>query len=46
MCSVFLKVDYRRTSLVIQWLRLHVVMQGQWIRSLVWQLRSHVPWAN
>ena len=46
MCSVFLKIDYRRTSLVVQWLRLHLVMQGKWVRSLVWQLRSHVPWAN
>ena len=24
-------------SLVIQWLRIHLLMQGTWVRSLVWE---------
>jgi len=31
------------TSLVVQWLRLHLPMQGLWLQSLVWELRSHGP---
>ena len=31
------------TSLVVQWLRLHLLMQGVRVRSLVGELRSHVP---
>ena len=31
------------TSLVIQWLGLHLPMQGVWVQSLIWELRSHVP---
>ena len=30
-------------SLVAQWLRLCLPMQGLWVRSLVRQLRSHIP---
>ena len=25
------------TSLVVQWLRIHLPMQGAWVRSLVWE---------
>ena len=31
------------TSLVVQWLRLHLPVQGVWVRSLVRELRSHMP---
>ena len=31
------------TSLAVQWLRLHLPMQGVRVRSLVWELRSHMP---
>ena len=34
------------TSLVIQWLRLHLPMQGMWVGSLVRELRSHMPWGQ
>ena len=30
------------TSLVVQWLRLHLPMQGVWVQSLVGELRSHM----
>ena len=30
------------TFLVIQWLRFHLPMQGTWVQSLVWVLRSHM----
>ena len=32
-----------RTSLVVQWLRLCLPMQGVWVWSLVWELSSHMP---
>ena len=31
-----------RTSLAVQWLRLHLPMQGVRVRSLVGELRSHM----
>jgi len=31
------------TSLAVQWLRLHLPMQGVWVQSLVRELRSHMP---
>ena len=31
------------TSLVVQWLRLCLSMQGLQVQSLVWQLRFHMP---
>ena len=40
----FKKDKVVRTSLVVQWLRIHLPMQG--IRSLVRELRSHVPRGN
>ena len=30
-------------SLVVQWLRIHLPLQGTWVRSLVQEQRSHVP---
>ena len=34
------------TSLVVQWLRIRLPMQGTCVRSLVWELRSHMPWGD
>ena len=34
------------TSLVVQGLRIHLAVQGRWVRSLVRELRSHTPWSN
>ena len=31
------------TSLVVQWLRLHLPVQGGQVQSLVGELRSHIP---
>ena len=31
------------TSLAVQWLRICLPMQGVWVRSLVGELRSHMP---
>ena len=32
---------YRGTSLVVQWLRIHLSKQGTWVWSLVREVRSH-----
>ena len=40
------KQDNVGTSLVVQWLRIHLAMQGTQVLSLVWELRSHMPWSN
>ena len=37
---------FLRTSLVAQWLRLHLPMQGTRVPSLVGELRSHMPQGN
>ena len=34
------------TSLVVQWLRIRLAMQGTRFQSLVGELRSHMPWSN
>ena len=34
------------TSLVVQWLRILLPIQGVWVQSLVRELRSHVPRGN
>ena len=31
---------HEETSLVVQWLRIHLAMQGMWVGSLVGELRS------
>ena len=31
------------TSLVVQWLRLHLPMQEMWVQSLAGELRSNMP---
>ena len=40
------RVASRDTSLVVQWLRICLAMLGTWVRSLVGELRSHMPWGN
>ena len=34
------------TSLVVQWLNIHLPGQEMWVRSLVRELRSHIPRGN
>ena len=34
------------TSLVVQWLRIHLPMQEMWVQSLVGELRSHMLQGN
>ena len=41
-----MKIIYSGTSLVVQWLRIYLVMQGTWVQSLVRELRSHMPQGN
>ena len=41
-----LKCKQVGTSLVVQWLRLCLPMQGMRVRSLVGELGSHVPWGQ
>ena len=37
-----LKITVEGTFLVVQWLRLHLPMQGAWVQSLLGKLRSHM----
>ena len=41
--SVILKINKTETSLVVQWLRIHLPTQGMWVQSLVSELRPHMP---
>ena len=34
------------TSLAVQWLRIRLPMQGLRVRSLVRELKSHIPWGK
>ena len=34
------------TSLVVQWLKIRLPMQGTQVQSLVGELRSHMLWGN
>jgi len=36
------KKTSQETSLVVQWLRIRLAMQGTWVQSLVRELRSHM----
>ena len=38
-----LKTPSQGTPVVVQWLRLHLPMQGVWVQSLVRELRSRLP---
>ena len=33
-------------SMTVQWLRLHLPMEGVWVRPLFGELRSHMPWTE
>ena len=33
----FCKMEWAGTSLVVQWLRIHLPVQGTWARSLIWE---------
>ena len=35
-----------RNFLVVQWIKVHLPMQGTWVWSLVGELRSHMLWGN
>ena len=39
----FIKTQIAGTSLVIQWTRIRLTVQGMQVRSLVWELRSLMP---
>ena len=41
-----LKNSQKGTSLVVQWLRIHLVMHGTGVWFLVGKYRSHMPWSN
>ena len=48
-CGKFQNVFYKnslRTSLVVQWLRIHLAMQRTQVQSLKGKLTSHMPWSN
>ena len=40
------KLTWRGTSLVVQWLRICLTMQGMKVQSLVQELRSHMTQNN
>ena len=40
------KVTLQETSLAVQWLRLHLLMQRLPVRSLAREFGSHVPWGQ
>ena len=44
--GVYQKCYTAGTFLVGQWLRIHLPMQGTWVRFPVSKLRSHLPWGN
>jgi len=44
--KAMLKILNIEISLVVQWLRIHLAMQGTWVRSLIRELRSHRPQNN
>ena len=46
MSQCHMQEDCRGTSPVVQWVRVHLPMQGTQVRSLVWGLRSHMQQSN
>ena len=44
--SLVILIMVQGSSLVVQWLRIHLAMQGTQVQSLVRELRSHMPWDN
>ena len=41
--TITIKIQNTDIFLAVQWLRLHLTMQGLWVRSLVGEPRSHMP---
>lgn len=41
--KIILKYNRRGTSFAVEWLKLHLPMQGVWVRYLVRELKSHMP---
>ena len=50
LCKILYKFCFQGicwgTSLVVQWLRIHLPMHGTWVQSLVRKLRSHMSGAT
>ena len=50
LCKILYKFCFQGicwgTSLVVQWLRIHLPMHGTWVQSLVRKLRSHTSGAT
>ena len=44
--KISIKKSTVETFQAIQDLRLRLPMQGVWVWSLVWELRSHMPWGQ
>ena len=40
------KQEISETSLVLQWLRIHLSEQGTSVQALAGELRSHMSWGN
>jgi len=48
-CGKFQNVFYKNslgTSLMVQWLRIHLAMQRTQVQSLMGNLTSYMPWSN
>ena len=46
MGNIIQNKDQTELSLVVQWLRIHLPRQKTRVLSLVWELRSHMPWGK
>ena len=46
MSQCHMQEDYPGTSPAVQGVRIHLPVQGTQVRSLVWELRSHVQQSN
>ena len=44
--KILIKKHIYGDSLVVQWLRIKLPMQGTWVQPLVGELRYHMPWDN
>ena len=46
LCQLKKKIHNLGSSLVVQWLRIHIAMQGMQVLFLVGEGRSHMPRSN
>ena len=44
--SIYRKKEEQGVSLVVQWLRIHLPVQGTWAQTLVGEVGSHMPPGN